>query len=33
MKKFIFDLETTGLDAKKHGVIQIAGIIRLDNGV
>ncbi len=31
MKKFIFDLETTGLDAKKNGIIQIAGIIDLGN--
>lgn len=32
MKKFIFDLETTGLDPKKHGIIQTAGIIRLADG-
>ena len=31
MKKFIFDLETTGLDAVKNGIIQIAGIIDLGN--
>ena len=33
MKKFIFDLETTGLDSKKHGIIQIAGIIKLPGDV
>jgi DNA polymerase-3 subunit epsilon len=32
VKKFIFDLETTGLDPKKHGIIQTAGIIRLSDG-
>jgi DNA polymerase-3 subunit epsilon len=32
MKKFIFDLETTGLNEKKHGIIQTAGIIRLADG-
>lgn len=31
MKKFIFDLETTGLSDKKNGIIQIAGIIDLGN--
>lgn len=31
MKKFIFDLETTGLDPKKHGIIQMAGIISLSD--
>jgi DNA polymerase III subunit epsilon len=33
MKKFYFDVETTGLDASKHGLIQIAGIIEIDNEV
>lgn len=32
-KQFIFDLETTGLDPKKNGIIQIAGIIKIDNKV
>lgn len=32
MKKFIFDLETTGLNPKIHGIIQTAGIIRLGDG-
>ena len=27
MKIFNFDLETTGLDCKKHGITQMAGII------
>ena len=30
-KQFIFDLETTGLDPKKNGIIQIAGVIAIDN--
>lgn len=33
VKKFIFDLETTGLDPKKNGIIQTAGIISLPGGV
>lgn len=33
MKKFIFDLETTGLNPEVHGIIQTAGIIALPNGV
>ena len=33
IKHFIFDLETTGLDPKKNGIIQIAGIIVIDGVV
>ncbi len=32
MKKFTFDLETTGLHPKDNGIIQIAGIIQIDQG-
>ena len=30
MKLFEFDTETTGLDAKKHGIVQLAAIIKID---
>ncbi len=30
MKLLFIDLETTGVDVRKHGVIQIAGIIEID---
>lgn len=31
MKECFIDVETTGLDPEKHGVIQVAGIIRPDH--
>ena len=33
MKNLWIDLETTGLDVKKHGVVQIAGIVEIDGEV
>jgi len=34
MKKILyFDTETTGLDPKKHAIIQIAGIVEIDGEV
>jgi DNA polymerase-3 subunit epsilon len=33
MIKIFFDLETTGLNVKKHSVHQIAGLIEIDGGV
>lgn len=32
MKLIFVDLETTGLDYEKHGVIQISGKIQIDGG-
>lgn len=32
-KVFNFDLETTGLDAKVHGIMQIAGVIAINGEV
>lgn len=31
--KFFYDLETTGLDYRKHGIHQIAGYIEVDNEI
>lgn len=33
MKLFVFDLETTGTDSKKHGIHQISGEIIIDGEV
>ena len=33
MKNLWIDLETTGLDVKKHGVVQIAGIVEIDGEI
>lgn len=33
MKVLYFDTETTGLDPKKHSIIQISGIIEIDGEV
>ena len=33
MKILFFDVETTGLDAKKQDIIQIAGIVEIDGEV
>lgn len=32
-KVFFFDCETTGLDPKRHDIIQLGGIIEIDNRV
>ena len=33
MKNLWIDLETTGLDVKKHGIIQIAGVVEIDGEI
>lgn len=33
MKKFWIDLETTGLNPSKHSIVQLAGIIEIDNEI
>lgn len=33
MKKLYIDTETTGLDARKNGIIQVSGIIEIDGAV
>lgn len=30
MKLLYFDVETTGLDSKRHGIIQLSGLIEVD---
>ena len=32
-KLFYFDVETTGLDAKKHGIHQLSGAIEIDGKI
>ncbi|MDD3178045.1 MAG: exonuclease domain-containing protein [Candidatus ainarchaeum sp.] len=33
MKKLYFDVETTGLNPEKHGLIQFSGIIEIDGEI
>lgn len=33
MKTFYFDVETTGLDVSKHGVVQLSGVIEVDGKI
>lgn len=33
MKTFFFDVETTGLDYTKHGIVQLSGLIEIDGEI